>query len=106
MIYQPDSEYSCLPPELQYRHKIYEPRRGLDYTWEREWRIHTSELVLEPANTLVVVPYASEAWDFAYETANPEPSSYDDGGNPEGPLQYEPIWQCVALELLGITTDV
>ena len=106
VIYQPDSEYHFLPGGLKYRHKVYEPHKGADYTWEREWRIHAKELTLEPANTLVVVPYASEAWDFAYETAEAGPSSYDRAGNPEGPVQYEPTWQCVALEVLGVVTDL
>jgi hypothetical protein len=58
-IYQTEQEFESLTPELQYRHVRYEP--GVcDYTWEREWRIKSNDLVLDPANTTLVVP--SRVW--------------------------------------------
>ena len=56
VIYQPAEEYDCLPDSHKYRHVRYEPNNGIDYTWEREWRICTSELKLEPDKTTLVVP--------------------------------------------------
>jgi len=51
VIYQPDSEYEQLPESLRYRHVRYEPP-GIDFTWEREWRLCANELRLEPESTL------------------------------------------------------
>lgn len=57
VIYQPDSEYALLPEELRYRHVRYEPdaRSPIDLTWEREWRIKTDNLYLDPQNCEIVV---------------------------------------------------
>lgn len=57
VIYQPDSEYALLPEELRYRHVRYEPNapRPIDLTWEREWRIRTDNLYLDPQNCEIVV---------------------------------------------------
>ncbi|MBW2035447.1 MAG: hypothetical protein JRI94_18060 [Deltaproteobacteria bacterium] len=56
VIYQSDEEYEVLPDPIRYRHVRYEPENGVDFTWEREWRINTAELILEPSETTVVVP--------------------------------------------------
>jgi hypothetical protein len=57
VIYQPDSDYALLPPELQYRHVRYEPTAAppIDLTWEREWRIRTDQLDLDPQSASIVV---------------------------------------------------
>jgi hypothetical protein len=57
VIYQPDSDYSLLPPELRYRHVRYEPNAQppIDLTWEREWRVKTDSLTLNPQNCDIVV---------------------------------------------------
>lgn len=54
-IYQPDSEFTGLPESHRYRHVCYEPG-GEDFSWEREWRIKTDALALDPESTTVVVP--------------------------------------------------
>ena len=56
VIYQPESEYSMLHEDQRYRHKQYEPDNNLDFTWEREWRITTAALQLDPSNAILVVP--------------------------------------------------
>ena len=56
VIYQPESEYELLPEALKYRHVRYEPDRGIDFSWEREWRLHADRLVLNPAETTLVAP--------------------------------------------------
>jgi len=52
VIYQPDNEFDLLPDSLRWRHCRYEPDRDLekavDFTWEREWRIRTDALTLDP----------------------------------------------------------
>ena len=42
VIYQPEVDY--------------EPAKGIDFTWEREWRIQTEELKLDPSQVTLVVP--------------------------------------------------
>jgi hypothetical protein len=46
VIYQPDAEFSPLPPELRWRHVRFEPNTEapIDWTWEREWRLACDEL--------------------------------------------------------------
>jgi hypothetical protein len=56
VIYQSESEYAYLHEAQRYRHKRYEPDKGIDFTWEREWRIQTQELRLEPSATSIIVP--------------------------------------------------
>jgi hypothetical protein len=56
VIYQADEEYNLLDESQKYRHKLYNPLKGIDYTWEREWRIHQDELTLDSTVTTLVVP--------------------------------------------------
>ena len=59
VIYQPEEEFDRLPPEIRYRHVRFELGReggDVDFTWEREWRIHTDELPLLPNETTVILP--------------------------------------------------
>ncbi|HLE18050.1 MAG TPA: hypothetical protein VI728_07170 [Syntrophales bacterium] len=55
VIYQPDAEFELLCEGQRFRHVRYEPDK-VDFTWEREWRIKTDELELNPDITTVVVP--------------------------------------------------
>ncbi len=59
VIYQPETEFGLLPNELRWRHVRYEPGVS-DFTWEREWRIHTDELHFSPNVAGIVVP--EEKW--------------------------------------------
>jgi hypothetical protein len=58
VIYQTDDEYSDLPESLRWRHVQYDPPNGVDFTWEREWRIKIDELPLDSSVTGVLVPDA------------------------------------------------
>lgn len=63
VIYQPESEYDLLPPELQYRHvRLDEPNGAKDFTFEREWRIRTDVLQLDPSACTLIVP--DREWDY------------------------------------------
>jgi hypothetical protein len=55
VIYQPDSEFEILPDELRYRHVRYKPPQ-VDFTREREWRIKTDWLPLDPFAATLVAP--------------------------------------------------
>jgi len=60
VIYQPESEYELLNEQQRFRHVRYEPGR-VDYTWEREWRVRTATLELDPDQITFVVP--TRAWE-------------------------------------------
>ena len=61
VIYQSEDEYKLLHRDQRYRHKQYEPDKDIDFTWEREWRIRTEELLLDPSNITLVVP--NRSWE-------------------------------------------
>ena len=56
VIYQPHCEFELLDERQKFRHVRYEPENDIDFTWEREWRIHTDCLDLDPELTTVIVP--------------------------------------------------
>lgn len=58
VIYQTDMEFGLLPPELQWRHMTYNTFAHpiVDFTWEREWRIKTKNLEINPSDNFVIVP--------------------------------------------------
>ena len=59
VIYQSEAEFDALPDALKWRHVRYEPDH-VDFTWEREWRIHADELQFSPSDACLVVP--DEEW--------------------------------------------
>jgi len=65
VIYEPDRDFDILPEELHWRHVRYEPAgdKIVDFTWEREWRMHCDELQFSPADAEVIVP--NEEWESA-----------------------------------------
>jgi hypothetical protein len=63
VIYQPEAESKLLPAELQHRHvRLDEPGSDRDFTFEREWRIATDALKLEPHACTLIVP--DREWDY------------------------------------------
>jgi hypothetical protein len=50
VIYQPEEEYQLLPEALKWRHVRFEPLSSIpiDFSWEREWRVHCEELSFGP----------------------------------------------------------
>lgn len=109
VIYQPEAEYALLPDILRWRHVRYEPENGIDFTWEREWRIKTERLNLEPPRTLFVLPTAAEVFEFVYQHASEEVDwdiSYDPEGEPDAiPMgtYHEAKWLAVSLDFFGIS---
>jgi len=70
VIYQTDAERDLLPEDIRYRHVRYEPD-DVDFTWEREWRIRTDALPLDPEQTTIAVPsrrwvdaFGDQGWHF------------------------------------------
>ena len=59
VIYQTNTEYDLLNSEQKYRHVRFEPSKGIDWTWEREWRIRADELDLDEEKVTLIVPNRS-----------------------------------------------
>ena len=95
----PDSEAE-LSETYRYRFVPYDPSVGRDFTWEREWRIETKVLALDPRHTLVVVPTANEAFGIVNEFADEVPD-YDNEPVPTG-VYLDPTWLAVSLDLFGL----
>ncbi len=100
VIYDHPSAFDELSPSQKYRFVPYDPVNGMDFTWEREWRIKTDALILNPKETLVVVPTSEEAFDLAYEYAKIE-ADVDRDGSIMG-AYHIPRWLAVSLDIFGI----
>lgn len=101
VIYQPDTDYEKLSDEIKWRHARYELNNGIDFTWEREWRICTDSLGLNPLHTIIVVPTVDEAFQVMYDNSVLEVDSWDESG-PTG-VYHKPKWLAVSLDFFGIT---
>lgn len=102
VIYQPDPEYRLLHPAQQFRHKGYDPAASIDYSWEREWRLHADEFALDPAAITLVVPNRTWA-DFMFEqhAAYLRGLAMFDGSDMELYIGKLP-WHFICIEDLGI----
>ena len=104
VIYDNNESYNKLPDDMKYRWVHYDPSLGVDYTWEREWRICTDSLILDPKQTLVVVPDATTAFQIVYGHAEEKPDfDYSDGQAWVAGVYHEPKWLAVSLDLFGLT---
>lgn len=58
VIYGPEDDYKALPEDMKYRYvRLHlDGPYDVDFTWEREWRLRTDALSLDPANVTVVLP--------------------------------------------------
>lgn len=104
VIYDHPDLLSKLPDDMKYRFVPYDPVADLDFTWEREWRIRTDRLKLDPKQTLVVVPTAEEAFEFAYDFAELEADWDVEGSGGEGYISgvyHVARWLTVSLDLFG-----
>ena len=73
VIYQRDNEFEALPESHKWRHVRFEPDLDdspTDFSWEREWRIHTSALTLPPSKVRLLLP--DEDWGDALKAEHAE----------------------------------
>ena len=98
VIYDHPDALSTFPEKHRYRFATYDPDRGKDFTWEREWRIKTNSLTLDPKETLVIVPTADKAFDLVYGLAKDKSEQQDEHTWFEG---KEAKWLAVSLDILG-----
>ncbi|MHB8276469.1 MAG: hypothetical protein ACYDIA_02290 [Candidatus Humimicrobiaceae bacterium] len=104
VIYDHPDNINLLPDDLKYRFVPYDPVNGIDYTWEREWRMNADFLKLDPKHTLVVVPTSEEAFNIVYEFADMKPDyDYADGEEYIIGAYHKPKWLAVSLDLFGFT---
>lgn len=104
VIYDDTNSFLQYPETLRYRFVPYDPTNGTDFTWEREWRIRTKELKLDPKHTLVVVPTSEEAFQIVYEFANLEADWDVEGSQGEAYITgtyHDPKWLAVSLDMFG-----
>jgi hypothetical protein len=99
VIYDHPSTFEAFAEDHKYRFVPYDPGEGIDFTFEREWRIKTDSLKLNPKNALVIVPTADEAFELAYQFADIE-ADYDRDGTPEG-AYHVAKWLVVSLDIFG-----
>lgn len=104
VIYDHPDAQKKYPHELLYRFCPYNPESDVDYTWEREWRIDSKELKLDPKHTLVIVPTSAEAFEIVYKNANPEVDIDYSSGAAMG-LLHTPTWLAVSLDMFGFKHD-
>lgn len=103
VIYQPNEEFDLLHEAQQFRHVKFEPENGIDWTWEREWRLQADQLSLEAANVTLIVP--DREWVKKAQQAHHQDlevlSIALDGFGPmvKGPFE----WHFISLSDLGFT---
>ena len=103
VIYQTDAEYELLHESQKFRHVRYEPNDGVDFTWEREWRMHGHELELDSQGATLVVPTrAWEKWSQDNHTAMLSRRALVTMGfiGPRSVSDYP--WHFIALQDLGV----
>jgi len=99
VIYQPETDFKLLPAELQYRHVRFEIE-SKDWTWEREWRLNTNQLELNPQNVTLIVPKRDIIDKMKQQIANHNFAvNLVMSGIPVAQLKLE--WHFIALEDLG-----
>ncbi|MEQ9912226.1 hypothetical protein [Pectobacterium polaris] len=60
VIYQTKDEGEAMPTDMHWRHVTYDPadkrkiKDGINFTWEREWRLNQDELSLLLCNSIIV----------------------------------------------------
>jgi hypothetical protein len=104
VIYQSDTEYEDLPEPLRHRHVRYEPSnavdKGVDWTWEREWRI-PGDVIFRPDQVTLVVP-SRDFPDFPKEVHRAFPKE----SGASTPNFNSLDWHYVALSDLGVTIEM
>jgi hypothetical protein len=68
VIYQPNNMVDLLDPTIRWRHCELDYSKGIDFTWQREWRVSCDRLTFTPDDdVLIVVQTGLEALEIATE---------------------------------------
>ncbi len=101
VIYQPEEEFDLLDERQQFRHVRYDPNKGPDYTWEREWRVRADILPLNPADVTFVVP--TRAWEERFLKEHAGRESLKSWFDSDLAMFISPSpWHFIVLEDLGL----
>jgi hypothetical protein len=103
VIYQTDGEYELLHETQKFRHVRYDPTSGVDFSWEREWRLRIDTLALDPEDTTLVVPTRTwEKWFLDRHTAMLSRRALVTQGfvGPSGVSEFS--WHFIVLQDLGV----
>jgi hypothetical protein len=77
VVYQPRGRLSDLIDSAHWRHVDFELSGGIDYTWQREWRVPTKEFRFEREDVILVIPdvteFVEELWHCSIDV------EYEDG---------------------------
>jgi len=102
VIYQPDTDFGLLDDSQKYRHVRYE-HGTVDFSWEREWRVATAELEIDPSVATLVIPNrAWEKWALNQHTSMLSRRAMVLNGiiGPKSITEFP--WHFVVLEDLGV----
>jgi|SRR5689334_18210492 len=100
VIYQPESEYDLLHESQRFRHVRYEPG-SVDFSWEREWRIKTELLEIEPASATLIVP--TRTWEKWFQDKHVSMLARRAVSGTIGPKSVTEFpWHFIVLEDLGV----
>lgn len=102
VIYDDGKNLDDWPESQRYRYALYNPQSGIDYTWEREWRVKTDRLTLDPRQALVVVPTIDEAFDVMDSFLLQPTGGGSTGGHDLNQTWKVPKWKAVSLDLYGL----
>lgn len=67
VIYSDEDDYDKLPEDLKWRYVRYNPLINKDFTWEREWRLHKNELIVDKNSVKLVFPNKEWIDRFVHE---------------------------------------
>jgi len=102
VIYQPRREFSLLDDSISWRHVDYDPTNGVDFSWQREWRVPTNGLSFTSAEVVLVVPevdiFVRDLWEVIIDVDVADGEAYLYGG----PVKK---WDFIALEHADIGDD-
>jgi hypothetical protein len=102
VIYQPEEEFELLSEPQRFRHVRFDPNKGPDYTWEREWRVRADFLPLNPAEVTFVVP--TRDWEERFLREHARRESMKSWFDSDMAMYIAPSpWHFIVLEDLGLS---
>ena len=102
VIYEPNSLLESLPPEQRWRHVEFDLTKPVDFTWQREWRLHQAIVSFTEEDVILVIPDTEDLkehlWEFVVDVQDEHGELMICGG-------YFNRWNFIPLEYEDIQTD-
>ena len=104
VIYGDDREKNLIDKTMQWRFELYDPARK-DFTWLREWRINSSDVLLDKVDCFVVVKNQQDLLEVTHEMGDIQFDGCVSDGRFFGSAYADVklIWKGISLE--GIKMD-